>query len=165
MSERHIAIFCGDGWGEIAGRCVSEGTEAVILGGAPGEDEIASELDRLEENGAGAVALIGAGKAAEAALLAAGARGGQFVAAVITLSPPMGRLAVFDVRQVTCPKLVIMSEFDAAGPETREIFGMMEDPRKLTIYPGEASGADIAAEHGESMALELADYLGWAFAR
>lgn len=123
-----------------------------------------------ETHGTERVILLGAEKGAALSIMAAASRQHQVIDALILLSPPLTRngkrlYSMADLRMITCPKLVIATEFENTADEARQIFAELEDPRYSTLYPGDAVGAGIFAEHGDSLVQQLTEYIPWAFSR
>lgn len=134
-------------------------------------DELLSVLSWLhDDHGAERVILLGASLGAAASIKAASSRQCPLIDALIALSPPLTQdgerlYSMADLRMITCPKLLIATEFEDDVDETREIFAELEDPRYTTLYPGDSSGTGIFKEHGDSLVMQLVEYIPWAFAR
>lgn len=110
------------------------------------------------------IVLVGASRGGVTSLQVASKRGDERIFAIVAISVPLEyegtRLYTnTELRMVTVPKLFISTEFDDYVEETRDIFAVVEDPRWLTIYPGDAHGTEIFTEEGESLALELTQFI------
>lgn len=149
-------------------------TCAVITYAHPGkadrEEALASILNFFERQNTDGIVLIGASHGGSAALQVASKHGGDRIAAVVAISPPAFHegTALFseaNLRMITVPKLFISSEFDDCVEEIRNAFAAAEDPRHLTIYPGDAHGTQILCEERESLTQQLTEYIEWAINR
>lgn len=135
---------------------------------------ISAVIDALEDGSCGEraeeIALIGAEIGGEISLRAAGEREGDRIVGVVAISLPTNDdgttcCTEAELRMITCPKMMIASEFDENISGTRSVFALIEDPRRITLYPGEASGTSIIDEHGSSIIEELTDFFRWTFSR
>lgn len=136
------------------------------------EEALDAVVDFVEADGpdgdsaARRVVLVGAGRGGVISLRVAAKRGDERIYAVVALSAPMeceGEALVTegDLRMLTLHKLLIASEFDDCVEGTRNIFALSEDPRQLTIYPGDAHGTALFGEHGDSLLQQLTEYIRW----
>ena len=116
------------------------------------------------------VILLGASRGGVVSLQVAARRGDERIVAVVALSAPSEHEGIkfftdADLRMITVPKLLLNSEFDDWIEDTRNVFATVEDPRHLTVYPGDAHGTELFREHGESLSQQLTEYFEWAFRR
>lgn len=165
-------------WGFLV-EAIGGGDFSILIYSYPeGVESRAAVLDSVVEflesegraKGEERIVLIGASAGGVASIQVAANRGDDNIVGIVAISSPLehdgGRhYTDGDLRMITCPKLIICSEFDDIVEETRNIFAMLEDPRRYTLYPGDAHGADLLAEHGESLALQLEEFIVWAFNR
>lgn len=134
------------------------------------EDALSAVLDFVElgvgEDVKQKIVLLGASLGGVASLKAAAKRGDERIFAVIAISTPMERngttlVTEAELRMLNFHKLLIASEFDECVESTRDIFALSEDPRQLTVYPGEGHGTGIFGEHEESLVQQLTEYIRW----
>ena len=117
------------------------------------------------------IVLAGAGRGGAVSLRVAARRGDDNnIVGLVAISTPLEfegeRLYTDgDLRMIIAPKLVISSEFEDGVEDSRNIFALLEDPRQLTIYPGDAHGTDLFLEHGESLTRQLREFALWAMRR
>lgn len=177
----HVVVACGedgarhDAWDALADACVGEGVAFVSytdMGeGVSSCEVLDAVLDSVADKYAPErVVLVGAGLGATSALLSAGTRGDGLIDGVIAISPKrrdgeIELISTGDLRMITCPKLVIASEFEDNVGDARDIFADLEDPRRVTLYPDDRSGTGLFRDHRESLTLELAEFIRWAFSR
>lgn len=138
------------------------------------ERALNSVIDFLESEGRAKggerIVLIGASLGGVASLRVAANRGDDNIVGVAAISAPLefgGERCYTDgeLRMITAPKLIICSEFDDIVEDARNIFATLEDPRQFTLYPGDAHGTALLAEHGDSLALQLTEFTVWTFGR
>lgn len=133
--------------------------------GADRLDALTAVFDCVKETGAGKIVLIGADRGGAASLqLAVKYRDDPRLVAVVAISAPRGSgegafLGDRDLHEIMVHALLIDSEFDDGVEQTRDMFAAMEDPKLLTIYPGDRHGTEIFREHEESLARELDDFI------
>lgn len=179
-SDRAVVITlpCGDShlpWAPLVDTLLGMGVGAVVW--RMPEDRDLDLLDRAIGavidsviSDAERVVLIGASLGGTLSLRAASTRGIGAHDGVVSISSPRtvdGRdwLPLDCARKITCPKLMIASEFDDAVDDVRDIFAMLEDPRQIVIYPGDAHGTGLMADQSESLTQQLAEFVEWAFGR
>ena len=143
--------------------------------GASPESALAAVIDFVESEGRTQgeerIVLAGASRGGVVSLRVAAGRGDDNnIVGVVAISTPLEfegeRLySDGDLRMIIAPKLVISSEFEEGVEDARNIFALLEDPRQLTIYPGDAHATDLFLEHGESLAQQLHEFVLWAMRR
>ena len=167
-------------WDPLVAAMSGERDENAVLTytypeGASPESALEAVIEYVESQGRTQgeerIVLAGASRGGVTSLRVAAGRGDDNnIVGVVAISTPLElegeRLYTDgDLRMIIAPKLVISSEFEDYVEDVRNIFALLEDPRQLTIYPGDAHGTDLFLEHEESLTRQLREFALWAMRR
>lgn len=121
--------------------------------------------------GAKKVVLIGASRGGVASIkVAARQQTNDSIVGLVAFSAPIEyEGTVFysndELRGIKVPKLLINSENDGGANDTRKMFEILDDPKELLLYPGDAHGTELFNEERESLIKKLQDFTDSVFGR